>query len=321
MKQIINISILVIVLLSMVGCSRCSRTEKKDFSVDDTSAVNKTGSKEDILVGVLHVAVDETIYPLIKEQEEVFLSAYPNARLNLVVKPELLAIRELLSQEAGVAVLARELNETENDYFKNRSIKPRIFPVWTDAIVAINNTKQVDTTVTIEYLVDAMKGASTDRKKIVFDNLNSSTFRHLKELGKVEKVASNFVEAEDGSKRVLEAVANDPEKIGILGYNVYLDLISSFPNKNNIRILSVQNTIGETADNKYYKPNQSTIAAEQYPLRRTFYVQNYQPNLGLGIGFSAFLTGDRGQRIVLKSGLVPATMPGRDIIIRDDISL
>ncbi len=321
MKQIINISIVAIVLLSMVGCSRCSQTEKKDSSVDDTSAVNKTGSKEDILVGVLHVAVDETIYPLIKEQEEVFLSAYPNARLNLVVKPELLAIRELLSQEAGVAVLARELNETENDYFKNRSIKPRIFPVWTDAIVVINNTKQVDTTVTIEYLVDAMKGASTDRKKIVFDNLNSSTFRHLKELGKVEKVASNFVEAEDGSKKVLEAVANDPEKIGILGYNVYLDLISSFPNKNNIRILSVQNTIGETADNKYYKPNQSTIAAEQYPLRRTFYVQNYQPNLGLGIGFSAFLTGDRGQRIVLKSGLVPATMPGRDIIIRDDISL
>ena len=50
-------------------------------------------------------------------------------------------------------------------------------------------------------------------------------------------------------------------------------------------------------------------------------MQNYQPNLGLGIGFSAFLTGDRGQRIVLKSGLVPATMPGREIIIRDDISL
>lgn len=321
MKQIINISILAIVLLSMMGCSRCSRTEKTDSSMGDSTVVKKTGSKEDILVGVLNVAVDETVYPLVKEQEEVFLSAYPNARLNLIVKPELLVIRELLSKEAGVAVLARELDETESDYFKKRSIKPRIFPVWTDAIVVINNTKQVDTTVTIEYLVNAMKGESADRKKIVFDNLNSSTFRYLKELGKLDKVASNFVEAQDGNEKVLEAVANDPNKIGILGYNVYLDLISAFPNKNNIRILSVQNTVGEQADNKYYQPNQSTIAAEQYPLRRIFYVQNYQPNLGLGIGFSAFLTGDRGQRIVLKSGLVPATMPGRDIIIRDDISL
>jgi len=44
---------------------------------------------------------------------------------------------------------------------------------------------------------------------------------------------------------------------------------------------------------------------------------NYQPNLGLGIGFSSFMTGDRGQRIVLKSGLLPATMPGRELIIRD----
>ncbi|NGM65860.1 PstS family phosphate ABC transporter substrate-binding protein [Sphingobacterium sp. SGR-19] len=320
MKQIFNISILAVVLLSMAGCSRCSRTEKGS-AMDDNSMMKETTPKEDVLAGALNVAVDETVYPLVKEQEEVFLSAYPNARLNLIVKPELLAIRAMLSNEAGVAVLARELNETERDYFKKRSIKPRIFPVWTDAIVVINNTKLADTTVTIEYLVNAMKGESTDRKKIIFDNLNSSTFRHLKDLGKLEKVASNFVEAIGDSEKVLEAVANDPGKVGILGYNVYLDLISSFPNKNNIRILSVQNTIGEGADNNYYRPNQSTIAAAQYPLSRTFYVLNYQPNLGLGIGFSAFLTGDRGQRIVLKSGLVPATMPGRDIIIRDEINL
>ncbi|PRD52058.1 PstS family phosphate ABC transporter substrate-binding protein [Sphingobacterium gobiense] len=321
MKKVINISMLAILLLSMAGCAGCSRTKNKDASTGDSSVAKEVSPREDVLVGVLNVAVDETAYPILKEQEEVFLAAYPNARLNFIMKPELLAIREMLSNEAGVAVLARELNETEKDYFSKRSINPRVFPVWTDAIVVVNNTKLVDTTVTIEYLVNAMKGESVDRKKIVFDNLNSSTFRHLKDMGKLKKVASNYVEAQGDSKKVLEAVANDPDKIGVLGYNVYLDLISSFPDKNNIRILSVQNTMGEQADNKFYKPTQSTIAAEQYPLRRTFYVQNYQPNLGLGIGFSAFLTGDRGQRIVLKSGLVPATMPGRDIIIRDDISL
>lgn len=324
MKQIINIGILTIMLLSMGGCSRCSRTDTTNVgasSANDSAVTKEEPPKESMLVGELYVAVDETVYPLVKEQEEVFLSAYPNARLHIVAKPEVFAIRELLSNGAGVAVLSRELNETEAGYFKKRSIKPRIFPVWTDAIVVINNVQLADTTITAEYLINAMKGESTDRKKIVFDNLNSSTFRHLKDLGKLEKVASNFVEAQEGSEKVLEAVAGDPDKIGVLGYSVYLDLISSFPDRDNIRVLSVQNTIGEAADNEYYKPNQSTIAAEQYPLRQTFYVQNYQPNLGLGIGFSAFLTGDRGQRIVLKSGLVPATMPGRDIIIRDEIRL
>src|SRR5690606_23341172 len=102
-----------------------------------------------------------------------------------------------------------------------------------------------------------MKGESVDQKKIVFDNLNSSTFRHLKELGKLDKVAANFVEAQASSEKVLEAVANDPNKIGVLGFNIYLDLITSFPDKDNIRVLSVQNTIGELADNIYYKPSQS----------------------------------------------------------------
>lgn len=317
--KLINISILAVVLLTMVGCSRCSRTEKQDVSGNDSTAVQAKSPSEDILVGVLNVAVDESVYPLVKEQEEVFLSAYPNASLNLIVKPEIFAIRELLANNASVAILARELNETEREYFERRSITPRKFPVWTDAIAVVSHTKSPDTSVTIKYLVDAMKGESEDGKKIVFDNLNSSTFRQLQELGKLDRVASKFVEAQEGSEKVLEAVANDPNRIGILGYNSYLELISAFPDKNNIRILSVQNTVGETADNKYYRPSQSTIAAEQYPLRRTFYVMNYQPNLGLGIGFSAFLTGDRGQRIVLKSGLVPATMPGRDIIVRDEL--
>src|SRR5690606_32014109 len=113
-----------ILVTSMVGCSTCSRTDKKHSAADEAGV--RDGSKEDILVGVLNLVVDETVLSLVKEQEEVFLSAYPNAKLNIIAQPELLAVRELLSNEAAVGVLARELNEEENDYFKKRSIKPRI---------------------------------------------------------------------------------------------------------------------------------------------------------------------------------------------------
>lgn len=321
MRKIFQIGVIAITLVSMVGCSGCSKKENKDKAAEKGEVEVPKQSRQDIIAGTLNVVVDEVAYPLLKEQEEIFLSSYPNARLNVIKKPELLAVRELLSNEANVAVLARKLNEIEADYFSKRSIKPRVFPVWTDAIVVVGHTKTNDTTVTIGYLLEAMRGKSSDKKKIVFDNLNGSTLRYFKELGEMEKIAANFVEEQAGSEKVLEAVASDPNKIGILGYHVYSNLISSFPRKDNIRILSVQNTLGEQADGLYYRPTQSTIAAEKYPLRQTFYVQNYQPKLGVGIGFSAFLTGDRGQRIVLKSGLVPATMPGRDIIIRDDIAL
>ncbi|GHE40278.1 PstS family phosphate ABC transporter substrate-binding protein [Sphingobacterium griseoflavum] len=313
MKTIIQ----VLLLLSLVATS-CSRSQNRSNGTDGDEA-QAAKEQEDILVGSLAVAVDESILPLLKEQEEVFLSAYPNAKLNFVAKPEVFAIRELVSGKASVAILARTLNEQEEASFKKRSITPKIFPLWSDGIVVVANTKSLDTSVTIGYLTEIMQGKSLDKRKIVFDNINSSSFRLLQEIGQIDKVASNFVEAGSGAQSVLEAVSETTDRLGILGYNEYSDLIGSFPNKNNIRILSVQNTLGENADNKFYMPNQSTIAAGEYPLQRTFYVLNYQPNLGLGIGFSAFLTGDRGQRIVLKAGLVPATMPGREIIVRDNI--
>ncbi|WP_437919245.1 PstS family phosphate ABC transporter substrate-binding protein [Sphingobacterium sp. LRF_L2] len=314
MKSLIYIFFGVLVAGMVIGCSR---SKERGNGTSDT--INGATQKEDILVGSLNVVVDASVLPLLKEQEEVFLSSYPNAKLNLIVNPEVFAVRELLSDKARVAILARRLNKREEEYFKQRSITPRIFPIWTDGIVVIGHTKSADTSVTMEYLSEAMRGNSTDKKKIVFDDLNSSVFRHMQELGKMEKVASNFVEAAGSAEEVLKRVAQCPECVGLLGFNQYNDLVSSFTNKNNIRILSVQNTQSEKADNLFYKPSQSTIAAGQYPLQRTFYVLNYQPNLGLGIGFSAFLTGDRGQRIVLRSGLVPATMPGREIIVRDNI--
>lgn len=315
MKNIFSIFICIALGLSVVSC----KSSNKEHSAGSDKGDAEKAPSEDTHVQGLSVAVDASILPLVQEQAEVFQSAFPHSKINFVAKPELLAIKELISGNASVAILARELNEQESSYFKSRSIIPRVFPVWKDGIVIIGNTNSADTSVTIESLVNLLKGVNVGNKKVVFDNLNSSSFRHLQELGTVEKVASNFIEAGGTGVDVLSTVAENPNKIGVLGFLEYQDLISSFSNKNNIRILSVQNTLGEHADNKFYFPSQSTIAAGQYPLRRTFYILNYQPNLGLGISFSGFVTGDRGQRIVLRSGIVPATMPGREIIIRDEI--
>jgi len=39
------------------------------------------------------------------------------------------------------------------------------------------------------------------------------------------------------------------------------------------------------------------------------------------MGFASFVAGDIGQRIILKSGLLPARVPGRKINIRNEISI
>lgn len=300
MKTVLYFSI----VLFSIGLSSCAGNNKE--------------AKEDILVGELKVAVDESIFPIVLEQQEVFESSYYNAKIVPEALPEVNAINNLLAGESSIAILTRHLTEEENKGFKQRSITPRIYEVAYDAIVLVSNVTSPDTSVTIDEVVNLLKGDKTRSFTLVFDNLNSSILRYFKDLGKLAKVANTYVEAVNNGKEVLELVASNKDKVGLISFNQYLSLKSSFPEMDKIRILSVLNS--SLATPKYVKPSQATLSTDEYPLKRTIYVLNYQPNLGLGIGFSSFLTGDRGQRIVLKSGLLPAKMPGREIIIRDRLN-
>jgi phosphate transport system substrate-binding protein len=83
----------------------------------------------------------------------------------------------------------------------------------------------------------------------------------------------------------------------------------------NVNTLSV---IGNKS-NESYSPSQNNIAEGKYPLARDLYIINCQGYSGLGMGFASFVAGDIGQRIILKSGLLPIRIPGRNIKIRKQI--
>jgi phosphate transport system substrate-binding protein len=69
----------------------------------------------------------------------------------------------------------------------------------------------------------------------------------------------------------------------------------------------------------YYKPYQAYMVDKIYPLTREIYLINTEPRNGLATGFSAFVASDKGQRIILKSGILPAVAPTRVVNIRKDI--
>ena len=65
-----------------------------------------------------------------------------------------------------------------------------------------------------------------------------------------------------------------------------------------------------TVENSY-KPFQAYLFYGYYPLTRSVFIILNDPRSSLPSGLTKFLTSDRGQRIILKSGLVPATQPVR----------
>lgn len=277
----------------------------------------KKNSKDDILAGEIAVLVDESLLPIVVEQKEVFESSYYNAKINLVAKPEVQVVNDLIKGDGAMIILSRELTDEERKSFDQRSIKPRIYSFAYDAVVLVGHIDR-DSTIKSNDVIDLLSGKNSQGDKLLIDNPNSSVVRYFRELGKLDKIVNTYVEVKDSVERILEEVASNNNRIGILSFNQYLSLERLFIKKDKIRILSVLNDT--LASPKYVKPSQATLATGEYPLRRELKVLNYQPNLGLGMGFSAFITGDRGQRIVLKSGLLPATMPGREIIIRDKIN-
>lgn len=279
---------------------------------------NKKVKKDDILAGELPVVVDETLLPLFLEQKEVFESSYYNAKIKEEAKPEVQAVNSLLKGDVAFAVLARTLTDEEQKGFEIRSLKPRVYSLAYDGIILVGNVADRDSSVRVNDIIELIKGNKVREFSLIFDNLNSSVFRYFRELGNIEKAANTFVSTKTGAKEVLQEIAGNSGKVGLISYNQFLSLESSFREKDKIRILSVLNEKSKAI--QYVKPSQTTLATGEYPLKREIFVLNYQPNLGLGIGFSAFMTGDRGQRIVLKSGLLPFTMPGREIIIRDNIN-
>ncbi len=60
------------------------------------------------------------------------------------------------------------------------------------------------------------------------------------------------------------------------------------------------------------------MAQGKYPLIRDVVMIGREARSGLASGFMAFVASDKGQRIVLKSGLVPATMPIRIIEVNHE---
>lgn len=75
---------------------------------------------------------------------------------------------------------------------------------------------------------------------------------------------------------------------------------------------------GSSTENSY-KPFQAYIALGNYPMRRRIYLILSEPRNGLASGFTSFVTSDWGQRIILKSGILPATQPVRLVNVRDQL--
>lgn len=281
---------------------------------------NQGGSTTDTpTTGSITISVDETYKPLIESEVNTFDSIYKYAKINVQYKPEADVFNDLMNDTIRVIIAPRKFNKEELDQFKKWEIVPRETKIAYDGVALIGSKDLRDTSFTIEKIKSLLSGIDIENSlkntKIVFDNTNSSTLRFLSEKTGVKKFSTNCF-ALNSNQSVLNYIAKEKNTIGIIGVN----WISDPHDTTNLNFLKTIKVLGikSEKDGETYKPYQAYIAEKIYPLYREVFVLSKEPYNGLGTGFSAFLASERGQRIVLKFGLVPATMPIRLVELNNE---
>lgn len=290
-------------LLAVLGA--CSNPQPKE---------NQT-----IVSGRLQILADETVLPVMEEQVAVFEHLYKQADVTLSVAQENQIVTKLVNNEVEVAVLTRQLNEAEMTFFDARQFRPRVYRFAEDAVALVVNKNSADSVVSVDDIIRVMQGKAPvgHISRLVFDNPNSSTVRFLKELAGVDSLPKEGVYALKSNSEVLKYVYETPQTIGVLGLSWVVRPERALQEyAAGIKVLGVRNQTGKPGSDGFYKPSQSNLAEGIYPLSRSVYIINAEPRKGLGMGFAAFLTGLSGQRIILKSGLMPDSLPPRELIIR-----
>lgn len=297
MKHFFKSALLLLPILAFITCQ------------DKNS---KVPEGETILKGEISILVDETLLPIMEDEVAVFESEY-DAKVRLIPKSEAEVVQALLKDSNQVAVMARRLSFEELKFFTSRKRYPKETPFATDAIALVANKSQ-DSTIVLSQVLDVLKGKPSDKiKGLVFDNLNSGTLRQLAELAGVRELPSKGVYSYKTNAEVLKFVSENPGMIGVVGINWIVQPTEDIQTYlKNIQVLDVQGL-----ENKgFFAPTQNNLAEKTYPLARPLYFVNAQGYDGLGIGFASFVAGERGQRIILKSGLLPEHIPSRKIVIK-----
>jgi phosphate transport system substrate-binding protein len=292
----------------LAALTACGPTRTKDGKEVDTPTSGK-----------IYIGVDEVAKPIIRSTVVTFEDSYPEAKIVSLNIPQEIGFQYLLKDSVRLVVGSRKLTDAEKAVFAERKITPHEYEYAHDAVAVIVHPSNADTLMTLDRLKGILAGESQTwpgRKNLkivpVLESGSGANVAFLKERLHLPETMSANLFATGSTEKVIEYVAKTPGAIGFVGVGYLADTDSKEARAflQTVRVVSISEASVATDENSF-APYQAYIQLKQYPLARMLYIVSGEPRSGLGTGFSAWAMSEKGQRIVLKAGLLPATMPVR----------
>lgn len=307
-----NLGVLLILLVLFSGCRFFKGDPYRNTTISGKSII----------------AVDETFRPVMEAEIELFKAIYGYSDIDARYLPEPQAFDLLLRDSVQMIVASRMLRADEISVLNSRKLFPKQLKIATDAIALIVHPSCKDSLISMKQIKAILSGEiitwnqinpeSPARPiKLLFDNKNSGIVKYLADSLCRGAFSAANASAMEFNREVIEYTASHPDVLGFVSTswigNRNDSLHLSFHKK--IKVVSVSEADVPTLDNSY-KPYQAYLLDNMYPLSRSVYMINAEPRSGLSTGLVSFVASDKGQRIILKSGIIPAVAPTRVVNVR-----
>jgi phosphate transport system substrate-binding protein len=235
----------------------------------------------------------------------MYAALYPEAVIEVRAASVRDAMADLFAARVQAAVIGRELAQEERDAAVEAGLGVTAHRWARDGVAVVVHLDNQVEQIAFDDLRGILTGKITSWSALGGKPLQIVPVIQSPESGILQFFADRVMAGEQMTapavvaawdSAVVAIVADDPGAVGIVSL--------PFADRG-VKALSVSRLKGLS----YVDLDARNIYEDRYPLTRFFNVVVREPESPLASGFTTFLCGNDGQRLVKEAGLVPATVP------------
>lgn len=284
------------------------------------------------------IVCDENFENIISQEIDVFEYVYPKNFIIPTYCTQAVCIDSLFSGNTRTAIIGRDLTKDERIALKKKYSNSRSMQIAVDAVAIILNPENEVDRASVSEIRDILTGKITrwneldprgaDRRIDVYiDNAGSGIATYMRDSVLDGKAFGPNIYSAGTLANVFEKVKERPGAMGIIGVSwLTRDLtVDTMAIKERVAQLQSEEPIEGQAindrmdasgvnvmaivnDGLTYKPYQQYIYDGSYPFTRPIYMVTTGSPVGAVGKFYTFVTSNDGQRLIMKTGVMPARM-------------
>ena len=267
--------------------------------------------------GHRYILVADPYQSVLQAQVDQFVSIYPDVKIEVQCTSTRDAIVQLLNDSVRSIVIDRKFNEEEQQVAQQaaiRIVENRFAEDGVALIVHKQNTmteipKEIAQKIVTRDLTEwnqlpgnqwnaSIDLVLTDRNSGMYELLQTKVFATNKKLEPTSVVKDQLA--------ILRYVSQHPQALGCISASLVMG------KSEDVNVLGIVTTSPQ-GEEQSYLPGQEELYLGLYPFHFSLYLYNAEAKAAVGVGFSAFVLSNIGQKIIQNAGLVPAAIPYRTI--------